>query len=42
MFARMGIWCFRNRGKVGLLWLAVLVAAGGLASAQPEEQPTGA
>lgn len=28
MFARMGRWCFRNRGKVALLWLAVLMVAG--------------
>ena len=30
MFARLGRWCFRNRGKVALLWLAVLVAIGGV------------
>jgi RND superfamily putative drug exporter len=29
VFARLGRWCFRNRGKVVLLWLAALVVAGG-------------
>ena len=28
MFATLGRWCFRNRGKVALLWLAVLIAGG--------------
>ena len=30
MFAKLGRWCFRNRGKVALLWLAVLIAGGAL------------
>ncbi len=30
MFATLGRWCFRNRGKVALLWLAVLIAGGAL------------
>ncbi len=28
MFARLGRWCFRNRGKVAILWLAALVVVG--------------
>ena len=28
MFAKLGRWCFRNRGKVALLWLAALIAGG--------------
>jgi RND superfamily putative drug exporter len=30
MFATLGRWCFRNRGKVVLLWLATLIVAGGI------------
>ncbi len=30
MFATLGRWCFRHRGKVALLWLAVLIAGGAL------------
>jgi len=30
MFATLGRWCFRNRGKVVLLWLAILIVAGGI------------
>ncbi|MGH2641694.1 MAG: MMPL family transporter [Actinomycetota bacterium] len=33
MFAKLGRWCFRNRGKVVLLWLATLIAAGGASGA---------
>ena len=33
MFARLGRWCFRNRGKVALGWLAALVLGGVLANA---------
>ncbi|HEX6946426.1 MAG TPA: MMPL family transporter [Acidimicrobiia bacterium] len=29
MFARLGRWCFRNRGKVVVLWLVALAAASG-------------
>jgi RND superfamily putative drug exporter len=32
MFADLGRWCFRNRGKVALLWLAVLIVAGAAVS----------
>ncbi len=32
MFAKLGRWCFRNRGKVVLLWLATLIIAGGASS----------
>ena len=32
MFAKLGRWCFRNRGKVVLLWLAALIVAGGISS----------
>ena len=32
MFADLGRWCFRNRGKVALLWLAVLIVAGAASS----------
>ncbi len=32
MFAKIGRWCFRNRGKVVLAWLAVLIVVGGLSS----------
>ena len=28
MFAKLGHWCFRNRGKVALLWLAALIVLG--------------
>ncbi len=28
MFAKLGRWCFRNRGKVALLWLAALIVGG--------------
>ncbi|MGZ8581626.1 MAG: MMPL family transporter, partial [Actinomycetota bacterium] len=28
MFAKLGHWCFRNRGKVALLWLAALIVGG--------------
>ena len=28
MFATLGHWCFRNRGKVALLWLAALIVGG--------------
>jgi RND superfamily putative drug exporter len=31
-FAKLGRWCFRHRGKVVLLWLAVLIVAGGISS----------
>ncbi len=30
MFANLGRWCFRNRGKVVLLWLATLIVSGGI------------
>ena len=30
MFADLGRWCFRHRGKVVLLWLAVLIVVGGI------------
>ena len=30
MFASLGRWCFRNRGKVVLLWVATLIVAGGI------------
>lgn len=33
MFSRLGRWCFRNRGKVVILWLAAIVAIGGISSA---------
>ena len=33
MFAKLGRWCFRNRGKVVLLWLATLIVAGGASGA---------
>ncbi len=32
MFAKLGRWCVRNRGKVVLLWLAVLIVTGGVSS----------
>ena len=32
MFARLGRWCFRNRGKVVLLWLAALVVSGAISA----------
>jgi RND superfamily putative drug exporter len=32
VFAKLGRWCFRNRGKVALLWLAALILGGGLSS----------
>ena len=32
MFADLGRWCFRHRGKVVLLWLAVLIVVGGISS----------
>ena len=28
MFAKLGRWCFRNRGKVALLWVAALIVLG--------------
>jgi RND superfamily putative drug exporter len=28
VFAKLGRWCFRNRGKVALLWLAALILGG--------------
>ena len=31
-FAKLGRWCFRHRGKVALLWLAVLIVFGGISS----------
>ncbi|HET7845965.1 MAG TPA: MMPL family transporter, partial [Acidimicrobiia bacterium] len=33
MFARLGRWCFRNRGKVALGWLAALVLGSVLVNA---------
>src|SRR5918994_5676578 len=33
MFANLGRWCFRNRGKVVLLWLATLIVTGGISGA---------
>ena len=30
VFAKLGRWCFRNRGKVALLWLAALIVFGGV------------
>jgi len=33
MFTKLGRWCFRNRGKVVLLWIATLIIAGGASSA---------
>jgi putative drug exporter of the RND superfamily len=33
LFARLGRWCFRNRGKVALGWLAALILGGVLANA---------
>jgi RND superfamily putative drug exporter len=33
MFAKLGRWCFRNRGKVALLWLATLIVSGGISGA---------
>ncbi len=33
MFARLGRWCYRNRGKVALGWLAALILGGVLANA---------
>jgi len=33
LFASLGRWCFRNRGKVALGWLAVLIVGGVLANA---------
>ncbi|MGZ5345511.1 MAG: MMPL family transporter, partial [Actinomycetota bacterium] len=32
MFARLGRWCFHNRGKVALLWLAALILGGAASS----------
>ena len=32
MFAKLGRWCFRNRGKVALLWLAALIVRGAVSS----------
>jgi RND superfamily putative drug exporter len=32
VFAKLGRWCFRHRGKVTLLWLVVLIVAGGISS----------
>ena len=33
MFAKLGRWCFHNRGKVALLWVAALIVAGGVSGA---------
>jgi RND superfamily putative drug exporter len=33
LFVRLGRWCFRNRGKVALGWLGVLILGGVLANA---------
>ena len=33
MFARLGRWCYHNRGKVVLLWVAALIVAGGISGA---------
>jgi RND superfamily putative drug exporter len=33
LFARLGRWCFRNRGKVAIGWLAALILAGVLVNA---------
>ncbi len=33
MFAKLGRWCFRNRGKVALAWLGVLILGGVLSNA---------
>ena len=33
MFAKLGRWCFRNRGKVALLWLAALILGGAVSGA---------
>jgi putative drug exporter of the RND superfamily len=30
VFATLGRWCFRNRGKVVLIWLAALIITGGI------------
>ena len=30
MFATLGRWCFRNRGKVALLWIAALIIGGAI------------
>jgi RND superfamily putative drug exporter len=30
VFATLGRWCFRNRGKVALLWLAALIVGGAI------------
>jgi RND superfamily putative drug exporter len=32
MFARLGRWCYRNRGKVVIFWVAALVVIGGLSN----------
>ena len=33
MFRSLGRWCFRNRGKVALAWLGLLIVGGVLANA---------
>ncbi len=33
MFARLGRWCFRNRGKVAILWVVALVVGGAASGA---------
>jgi putative drug exporter of the RND superfamily len=33
MFATLGRWCYRNRGKVVLLWVVAFLAAGGITAA---------
>jgi RND superfamily putative drug exporter len=33
VFSKLGRWCFRNRGKVVLLWVATLILAGGVSGA---------
>jgi RND superfamily putative drug exporter len=33
VFARLGRWCYRNRGKVALLWLAAFILFGGVMGA---------
>lgn len=33
MFARLGRWCYRNRGKVAVLWILALVSVAGISQA---------
>ncbi len=33
MFARLGRWCYRNRGKIVIAWLAVFMGSGALMGA---------